>query len=547
MRLSTKILPSSSSSSALAYLVAIATAAAVTLSSSSSSFVLAAVHDANKHTPTGIAAQQHLMQQKNQFLQAMRETERLLLLQDEMEQKEYQKDRQLRLQKSIMDAAIPSSSNQIQHQQEDNRFLEQISYYGYQNNAQQNAQQQQADEYSNYGFNITKYSLKYAGCSSIATYSDDLAMNEDANTVFEIDQYVVFRFCPSKTCSASSTYGCMSDYGEYMVPIDNWLSIISEYREEEFERYCNYCQTCYGGNNGNRELEDAAAAAAANDDGAAAQGDDFVYNCSYQSQCSGYADVCYDDQNHVDLSKFFDCKQYAANDDLTLYLGPHCASDKKTILLGVYEDQYCSKYVGDKYDVGTLTGLTLSSDIFGEYYQTDCIPCQESNLKFQNVANDNVDADSVTELCENLYDYSAKCNRHVGGATSASYQSYQQQDNELAVCSFIASVVTGTYDEYGFIYVDPLSFESDNKYNQYTKIAMRKGVVMSSQILGIVFFVFALVGMAVYAALLHLRIKRRAEGLDSLREPMPVERKDSGIMLARSGTTDTYRAPSGLW
>jgi hypothetical protein len=158
-----------------------------------------------------------------------------------------------------------------------------------------------------------------------------------------------------------------------------------------------------------------------------------------------------------------------------------------------------------------------------------------------------VDVDSVNELCENLYGYSAKCNRHVGGATSASYQSYQQQDNELAVCSYIASVVTGTYDEYGFIYVDPLSFESDNKYNQYTKIAMRKGVVMSSQIIGILFFVLVMIGMAIYAAILHVRIQRGAEMMESLKEPIGVERKDSGIILARSGTTDTYRAPNGVW
>jgi hypothetical protein len=163
------------------------------------------------------------------------------------------------------------------------------------------------------------------------------------------------------------------------------------------------------------------------------------------------------------------------------------------------------------------------------------------------VDNDNVDVDTVNELCENLYEYAAKCNRHVSGATSASYQSYQQEDNELAACSYIASVVTGTYDEYGFIYVDPLSFESDNKYNQYTKIAMRKGVVMSSQIIGILFFMVVMIGMTIYAGLLHLRIQKRAEALESLKEPMAVERKDSGIMLARSGTTDTYRAAGGAW
>jgi hypothetical protein len=341
------------------------------------------------------------MMAKNQFLQAMRETDLEQKYQQQQNMKQKQ-ERYLRLQKAILSAAIPShklststsSSSStttttdghdgIRSLANNNYYDNNNNYYdnnnnnNYYNNNNNNAQAAaQEDEYSNYGFNITKYSLKYAGCSSIATYSDDLAMDEGATTVFAVDQYVVFRFCPSKTCSASSTYGCMSDYGEYMVPIESWLEIISNFRDEEFDRYCNYCQTCYGGgnNNGNRMMEDAAQG----DDAAAAAaaGDDFVNNCSYQSQCSGYADVCYN-QNHVDLSKFFECKEYAANDDLTLYLGPHCASDKKTILLGVYEDEYCSKYVGDKYDVATLTGLTLSADEFEEYYQSDCIPCQES-------------------------------------------------------------------------------------------------------------------------------------------------------------------------
>jgi hypothetical protein len=339
---------------------------------------------------------------KKQFLQAMRETE---LEQDK-------KQRRLRLEKSILAAAIPSHEFQKKTKKKEGRFLADNYYNNYYNsnnngnNYYANGQQAEAaaaaaqDEYANYAFNITKYSLKYAGCSSIATYSDDLAMDEDASSVFAVDQYVVFRFCPTKTCSASSTYGCMSDYGEYMVPIESWLEIISEYRYEEFERYCDYCAACYGGGNnnqkqyygyGNRNMEDAAAAqgddaaaaaqgddaVAGDDGGAAGQGNYYVNDCSYKSQCSGYADVC-NNQNHVDLSKFFECKEYEANDDLTLYLGPHCASDKKTILLGVYDDQYCSNYVGDKYDLGTLTGMTLTSDMFTDYYQSDCIPCQES-------------------------------------------------------------------------------------------------------------------------------------------------------------------------
>ena len=98
--------------------------------------------------------------------------------------------------------------------------------------------------YLNYGFDLSEYLLKYAGCSSVATFSDEMAQDEESDTVFMTNQYVVFRFCPTQTCSGTSVYGCMQDYGEYMLPIDQWLEIIVEYREEEYERYCEYCADC---------------------------------------------------------------------------------------------------------------------------------------------------------------------------------------------------------------------------------------------------------------------------------------------------------------
>jgi len=302
---------------------------------------------------------------KNDFMQAMRESQ--------VQGKKT--DRKLRLQNSIISAAVPSSSLNK------NRSL---GYYNGDDGAQ--------DAYGDFGFDVSAYSLKYAGCSAVATFSDDLAEDEDATTVFELDQYVIFRFCPADSCSQTSTYGCTDDYGEYMVPIATWLTIIAEYREEEFERYCEYCDTCYGDyyNNRNLEGDDAAAAggdAAAGDDAvagddaagddAAAAGDDYLANCAYKSACTGHNDVCNADDN-VDWSNFFGCVEYDASDDLTLYIGPHCASDKSTIILAAFTDDACSVYSGNKYDLATITGLSFGSDNLMDYYETDCIPCKES-------------------------------------------------------------------------------------------------------------------------------------------------------------------------
>ena len=305
-------------------------------------------------------------------------------------------DRKLRLQKSILAAAIPSNSD---------RSL----YYNNNNNTDDQATDDQAtDDYDDYGFDVSSYSLKYAGCSSVSAFSDDMAEDEDSTTVFETDQYAVFRFCPSDSCSDTSTYGCTDNYGEYMVPLYTWLTIVAEYRAEEFERYCEYCDACYGsnddananaddGNNGNRNRNRNLA-----DDDGAAQGS----NCAYESACTGYNDLCNnDDYGKTDWTQFFGCKewQYDADEELSFYIGPHCASDKTSIIIGTFEDDACAVYEGEKYDLATITGLPFTSDALMEYYESDCIPCKESVSTYRTALLCTVLSRELSDTCSHCY------------------------------------------------------------------------------------------------------------------------------------------------
>ena len=121
-------------------------------------------------------------------------------------------------------------------------------------------------EWSNtFGFNPTQYSLSYSRCAAIRQFDDELAAQEDSTSVFSTKNFAVFRFCPSKTCegtsaavqylnqqaaessnssqSSSSEYvepamftklttggangeGCSSNYGEYMLELEDYLSIM---------------------------------------------------------------------------------------------------------------------------------------------------------------------------------------------------------------------------------------------------------------------------------------------------------------------------------
>jgi len=83
----------------------------------------------------------------------------------------------------------------------------------------------------------------------------------------------------------------MSDYGEYMLPIADWLEVIAQYREVEFERYCEYCTECdtngdyYHQNNiANKSLQEV-------NDIYAEEGEEDPYANGYCSFCYDYNDL----------------------------------------------------------------------------------------------------------------------------------------------------------------------------------------------------------------------------------------------------------------
>jgi len=506
----------------------------------------------------------------------------------------------IRQRRLIMEKAIPFR-RQLDQQYDD------AAAANY-DDGQQQQQQYDDDMVLNYGFNMREYSLKYAGCSAIKTFSDDLAEDEDATTVFRTDQYIVFRLCPSSSCDGSQSYGCMSDYGEYMLPLADWLETMQPYREEELERYCEYCSNCNGAadyyNNNNDDAADenndddenngeemyyynnnadgnqnGDAYYDIEDDGAAAQQDDANDDANddggrrrrhrryleeenandddgqeqqqeeqdYCSQCSNYGDVCNNDGGD-DYSGFFNCVQINVNDDLSLYIGPHCASDKTTLLLALFDDDECSNYVGDQYDINTITNLDITSETLMQYYNGDCIACQQSELAFQEYDDGQEEDDSVTEVCETLYGEAAKCNIHLSGATSDSYQTTEQAYGKYAVCNFIKSVVTGAYDETGFIYFDINAYTSDNEYNEFASNLWSNPMISKTQVFTILVFSMTTLILMMYCCVLHksIQTKQNANGGRSKhllaaskgKGGPEVKRQNSGIMMCRSDGTD---------
>ena len=116
-------------------------------------------------------------------------------------------------------------------------------------------------------FDATQYSLSYHRCAAVKQFDDTLAATEDATTVFTTKNFAVFRFCPSSTCEGTlqeeevllteeemlameeeaqvvegytyvtdmfdrlqkggaSGKGCSSNYGEYVVELSDYMSLM---------------------------------------------------------------------------------------------------------------------------------------------------------------------------------------------------------------------------------------------------------------------------------------------------------------------------------
>jgi hypothetical protein len=94
------------------------------------------------------------------------------------------------------------------------------------------------------GFDIDNYSIKYTKCATVQSYSDELAAAEYTDTVLAAQRFALFRLCPKDSCDASSENGCTSNYGDYIVSLDQFLLAMMENQEQRVAGYCEYCQNC---------------------------------------------------------------------------------------------------------------------------------------------------------------------------------------------------------------------------------------------------------------------------------------------------------------
>jgi len=346
----------------------------------------------------------------------------------------------------------------------------------------------------NYIPDITGYSVKFEMCQFVKAYDDDMADDEESGTVLATKHFVIFRLCPTGSSS------CNSNYGEYIVSMEEYLEAYVGYVQEQQENWCQACdENCEDQQNqdqdGGRQLDDANA------------------NNNYDCSC---VDTCYKIENmeengYVDATDYLECQAiYEDNYGNKLYAGPFCSGGEK-IKIGVFSDENCMVLESGK-DVETYlvnndgNAIKLSHALLKKTYDASdpvsCLAVDEDANNNNNNNNNNDKEPEAIELCEQLYEASAKCEKTHGFDNGyANYDAYANQfAQESAVCSFISSIKSGAYGEDGEIYIVGGSSVRNSG----------ESATSGGQKFALTFFIIGTVGLAVYAAMLHSQLTKGA-------------------------------------
>lgn len=266
--------------------------------------------------------------------------------------------------------------------------------------------------------NLADLSLKYAGCSSVTSFVGVEDDNEESSG-FASNALVQYRFCPAESCDDGSWNGCTSEYGEYMMSLQDFLQVQVEFKEEQFKSLCEYCNQCYDYN-----------------DSGYCDGENC---CSHTGDCEEYKQTCEGKEDEEDAppdyEDLFECMQvevseddrrrlnwyngqpnnynrynngynnggqggswwgwgnnnnnqynnYNPNagygydeqeDDNVAYLGIHC--NGQNMQLGLFSDNTCSILIGseDTINVTELTGVDFNTEELEAYFVPQgCLAC----------------------------------------------------------------------------------------------------------------------------------------------------------------------------
>jgi len=361
---------------------------------------------------------------------------------------------------------------------------------------------------------LTGYSLQFEKCQFVKAYNDELAEDEDSETVLGTQRFVLFKLCPTDQ-------SCKYNYGEYMVDLDEYLEAMVEYQKELLEDTCKACEENCQAEEEEEEDADQEEDKDEEDGDEEGEGDNedrrrrrrrlVDVDCdTCQDDCDEYENL--NDNGMYDATDFIECQMiYDPEDDGSgaYYAGPMCASNGEKIKIGVFSDENCyTRAYGQKIDSYLVDNDGNTAEL---YYKTlkatyqdvsiSCIQVEEEEEKDDEDENEDNEEEEkeaeVLELCQKIYEEAAKCENKNG--FSSGYENnadyVNQAENEDTVCDFIESIVEGSYDEEGEIAL--YGVNSSAKGGRKTT---------GGQKFFLTFFVLGTVGLGAYAAMLHNKL-----------------------------------------
>lgn len=293
---------------------------------------------------------------------------------------------------------------------------------------------------------ISGYEVMFEQCQFIKEYNDELAEDEESDTVLSIEKFVIFKLCPAGTCNG----GCNYNFGEYIIDLNTYLESAVEYFAQWQEDMCEQCEEV-----------------CVNDDTTDSSNSGSQRRLNVNVDCDSCVNECakieaMEDNGFIEASNYMECQRiYEADDDsgTEYYAGSMCSSYGSKIKIGVFSDENCYNYEKDLDVEDYLGGPKLSHAILKKVYeQGNCVSCTELDW---DVPEDDATSSSnnaevrVTEMCEGIYEVAGKCESKYGFDNYwKDYEEYENQyEQEDLVCEFIDSIRSGAYDYSGEIVI----------------------------------------------------------------------------------------------
>lgn len=226
---------------------------------------------------------------------------------------------------------------------------------------------------------LAAYSIKFQGCHHVQQWNEDAGNGDDIKIMTQ--RLVRFRLCPANACSAGASFGCDSNYGDYVVDMETYVGA-----------YLTQMQSEYMNGGGQREL--------ANNNNQ--NSNQYKYNINFsdymqcaQMQNNNNRELANNNNNNNNKNNAY-YNYYQNNQDSSYYIGPYCAEQGGEIRLGVFQDDTCSVFAEDGNDAfkAAHNGMDLPYSSHS-MVNLNCISCGGYG--------------EVSEMCDTIYKVAGKC------------------------------------------------------------------------------------------------------------------------------------------